>query len=327
MPGMITYHIAGPADDEDYAQAEHLGEMLMTSLQGVECVMHTVLPESWPEFAKERCAFLGCKQRSPLVWLASGVVVGGLPEFVSEVDKKYGLHTRHINFATWPLVAEENLAAARAAELNRTPATAGSSGAGVERGAAVAEALLAGNERHLGIGDASLPQPLLGPGAVATVLALTPLPGAAHTLLGCAEGSVFVVPCSPVGVELLAVGNVEHGVMSLGTKAVLIVGSPTAELPAYVRAARDAPLHKGAPLSRAHAAVLESMAPALTRTLAVAPPHSTSAELEQLCLEEWVRDSADEVLRSSAVLAELHARGGFHIERLVCAPDGSLAII
>ena len=41
----ITYHIAGPADDEDYAQAENLGEMLMTSLRGVECVMHPVLPD------------------------------------------------------------------------------------------------------------------------------------------------------------------------------------------------------------------------------------------------------------------------------------------
>ena len=114
-PNGVTYHISGPADDEDYAQAEHLGEMLMLSLKGVQCVMHTILPEEWSDFSKEQCAQLGCKQRSPLVWLASGVVVGGLPEFKAEVEKKYGLSTNHVEYTVWPKVANENLAAARAA--------------------------------------------------------------------------------------------------------------------------------------------------------------------------------------------------------------------
>ena len=120
-PNGVTYHISGPADDEDYAQAEHLGEMLMLSLKGVQCVMHTILPEEWSDFSKEQCAQLGCKQRSPLVWLASGVVVGGLPEFKAEVEKKYGLSTNHVEYTVWPKVANENLAAARAAVLNRPP--------------------------------------------------------------------------------------------------------------------------------------------------------------------------------------------------------------
>jgi len=326
-PNGITYHISGPADDEDYAQAEHLGEMLMLSLKGVQCVMHTILPEEWSDFSKQQCAQLGCKQRSPLVWLASGVVVGGLPEFKAEVEKKYGLSTNHVAYTVWPKVANENLAAARAAVLSRSPPPAGSSGSGAQRGADVAEALLIGNERYLGISDSSLPRAALGPSAVATVLALTPLPKAAAVLLDCDEAALFIVPCTPVGLEPLALGNVEHGVMSLGTRALLIVGTATAQLPRLVEAARAALVHKDAPLGRQDAAVYEGMAPALLRTLAVAPARSSSEELERLCLEEWVRESADGLLRSSAVLAEMHARGGLHIERLVCDEHGALTII
>ena len=61
----ITYHVAGPADDEDFAQAEYLAELLMASLKGVDCVIHAVLPEDWPSFVSDKSAYLGCKQRAP----------------------------------------------------------------------------------------------------------------------------------------------------------------------------------------------------------------------------------------------------------------------
>lgn len=33
----LEYNVAGPADDEDYAQAEYLAEMLMVSLPSIKC--------------------------------------------------------------------------------------------------------------------------------------------------------------------------------------------------------------------------------------------------------------------------------------------------
>lgn len=92
----MEYHIAGPADDEDYAQAEYLAEMLMVSLPSISCKLHPVLPDDWPDYVRERAGFLGCKQRAPLVWMSSGVVVGGLSEFTAECDSKYGLSVRGV---------------------------------------------------------------------------------------------------------------------------------------------------------------------------------------------------------------------------------------
>ena len=77
----LTYNIAGPADDEDFAQAEHLAELLMISLPSITCTLHAVLPNEWTSFVTRQAGVLGCKQRAPLVWLSSGVVVGGLPEY------------------------------------------------------------------------------------------------------------------------------------------------------------------------------------------------------------------------------------------------------
>ena len=324
----LIYHIAGPADDEDYAQAEYLGEMLMTSLKGVDCVLHCVLPEDWTDFVSQQAATLGCKQRAPLVWLASGVVVGGLPEFLAECDKKYGLTTRGIEYSKWPKVAAENLANARAKASGKRMPPIGEVGTGAERGLAVSEALLLGNMRYMASSAETTGGPSeLSHGITATVLALTPLPQPAHELLGCRPGAVFVVPCTPAGVDVLAAGNVEHGIMGLGSKALLVIGSLTDDLPVYVQAARNALLAKDAPLDAAQDAVLAGMMPALSRALSVAPPRASTAEVDALCLEEWIRDSADELLRCSVVLSELHARGGMHLERLVCAADGALSVL
>ena len=324
----ITYHVAGPADDEDFAQAEYLAELLMASLKGIDCVIHAVLPEDWPAFVSDKSAFLGCKQRAPLVWMASGVVVGGLPEFTAECDRKYGMTARHVDYTVWPKVAAENVAAARAKALGEKLPLIGSTGSGAERGEAVAEALLSGNERYLrgtGASTASAGLPKLPEGVVSTVLALTPLPAPAHELLGCDAGAIFVVPCTPAGIDVLALGNVEHGCLALSTRALLVIGATTADLPVYVQALKDEELGKETPLLPAQTAVLASMRAALSRTLSVAPPRSSPAEVERLCLEEWIREASDVLLSESAILAELRARGEVHVARLACGEEGALS--
>ena len=320
----ITYHIAGPADDEDFAQAEYLAETLMTSLQGVHCVMHTVLPDKWPDFIKQKCAELGCERRAPLVWMDLGHVVGGLPDFSREVEVKYGIHIKHIEYALWPKIAAQNLEAAQEAALISRPDEAPSSGA--ERGALVSEALLQGNERYLGLSNPAFPPAPLGAGCpAAAVLELTALPAPAHELLGCVREALSVVPCTPVGLELLAVGNLEHAVLAHGAKALLVIGAPSDELGEQVRAcALAAAGGADAPASRSEAAALEAMAPALMRVISVAPAGTPPALLETLCLHEWVRHTADQLLRASPVLAELHARAGFRLERLACDADGRI---
>ena len=109
--------------------------------------------------------------------------------------------------------------------------------------------------------------------------------------------------------------------------AVLLLGAPTPEFASYVHAAKERKLAKDGPLSAAQDAVLQAMLPALSRTLAAAPPRCTPQEVTSLCLEEWVRECADELMRQSLVLSELCARDGVHVERAVCGSDGALAIL
>jgi len=320
----VIYHVAGPADDEDYATAEYLAEMLMNSLQGVECVLHPILPDDWSSYVASKAAFLGCKPRAPLVWLSSGIVIGGLPDFTAECDKKYGINCKHVPFETWPRIAAENMAAALAAQRGDKPAPVGSSSAGAERGEAVSDALLEGNRRYVagssGTGD---PSTFAADVKVATVLALTPLPAEAHVLLDCPASSLFVVPCLPIGVDLLAAGNAEHGVMALKTNALIVLAAPTAELGFYVQAARDALDALDAPLWQREKIILKQMMPALSRTLSVAPPRCTVEEVDHLCLEEWTRDSAEELLRHSEVLNQMKKLNEVHIETWVCTADGA----
>ena len=70
----LSYTIAGPADDEDYAQAEYLAEMLMVSLPSIHCTLKPIMPIDWNDFVKKQASFLGCKQRAPLIWTNSGAV-------------------------------------------------------------------------------------------------------------------------------------------------------------------------------------------------------------------------------------------------------------
>ena len=69
------------------------------------------------------------------------------------------------------------------------------------------------------------------------------------------------------------------------------------------------------------------MLPALGRVLAVAPPRLAAREVEALCLEEWVRECSDELLRQSPVLSQLAARGAIHIERAAFTAGGALSLL
>ena len=140
--GMLQYFVAGPADDEDYAQAEYLAELLMVSLPSIKCNLFPILPDDWNEYVTQKCSFLGCKQRAPLIWMSSGKVVGGLPEFAAECEKKYQVVIKGVDFSTWSRVAAENLAAAQKAAAGTVEAPVGSVGSGAERGLAIAEELL-----------------------------------------------------------------------------------------------------------------------------------------------------------------------------------------
>ena len=55
------------------------------------CAVIPILPDNWHDYVSEKCGFLGCKKRAPLVWMTSGIVVGGLPEWAAECEKKYGI--------------------------------------------------------------------------------------------------------------------------------------------------------------------------------------------------------------------------------------------
>ena len=237
-------------------------------------------------------------------------------------------------YSTWPKVAKENFAAAKKAAAGTAEPPVGAVGSGEERGAAICEALMLGNARYLGTPLAPLTTNVEGSAAhsrltepAATVLALTPLPAAAHALLGCEESNLFVVPCTPAGIEELVVGNAEFGAIAHKTTAILLVAAPTAELATYVQAAKDAVAAKDAPVALAHAAAVEAMMPALSRTLAAAPPKCSKAQVEALCLEEWLRTCSDELLRQSAVLAELSARGELLVQRAVCDAAGALTVV
>ena len=334
MAEPLVYFVAGPADDEDYAQAEYLAEMLMVSLPSIKCELLPIMPDAWPAYVAEKCVSLGCKQRAPLVWMSSGVVVGGFPEFAGECEKKYGVRIQGVDYSVWPKVAKENIAAAKKALANAPEPIIGSAGTGTgaARGEAVAEELITGNARYLETASGVEPSSstralgqLAEPAAV--VVCLTPLPHPAHELLGCSAANLFVVPCTPIGIEPLAVGNAEHGAIALKAKAVMLLAAGSAEFEAHVQATRDARLAKDAPLPSGQSAVLQHMLPALARVLAVAPPRCTAAEVTQLCLEEYVRESADELLAQSPVLAQLHARAELHIERAVCGSNGALSIV
>ena len=122
-------------------------------------------------------------------------------------------------------------------------------------------------------------------------------------------------------------GNAEHGCIAHKTKALLLLASPTPELQMYMQAAQDLRDANDAPLASCHGAVLQTMLPALSRVLAVAPPRCAPAALALLGLEEYVREACDELLRQSPVLSELRSRHELHLERATISADGEISLV
>ena len=156
----VTYFVAGKANDDSFAKAEHLAEVLMSSLPSATCHVLPTLPDAWPALSKSTCARLGCKEVHPLVWTGSGRMVGSLVEFERECLAKYNLKVEaSIRPSQWSKIAEEN--AAHAATLAASGATGAliPEGAGAGRGARISEALLDGHRRFLGTDPPGPPPP------------------------------------------------------------------------------------------------------------------------------------------------------------------------
>ena len=221
MANAPAFFVAGPADDEDFARAEHLAELLMSSLEGIRCRIIPVLPEKWNDYLERLKAKLGCAGRQPLIWTGSGKTIGGIPEFELMCEVKYGIRIpAEMTMEAFQNIAENNIAALRkklAAERPGLPT--GSSGA---RGAAVAEALLQGHERYLeGKPGGS---PFDGQSVVATVLALSPLSTPPHEV--CAPTSA-----PPFPFALRAQRSPDTSNSSGPTPSIITVASPHLLLP------------------------------------------------------------------------------------------------
>ena len=170
-PAPPAYFVAGPADDEDFAKAEHLAELLMSSVEGVRCTIIPVLPENWQPYIDKLHAQLGCQPRQPLIWTSTGKAIGGIFEFETAVDTKYGVRVPETKLETWKQIAAANVAALRKKQAAEPPVLpVDTDGA---RGEAVSTALLQGYERYLEGKKGGCP--FDGKAVVATVLTLGPL--------------------------------------------------------------------------------------------------------------------------------------------------------
>ena len=201
------YYLAGPADDEDFARAEHLAEQLMSSLPGVKVRIIPVLPEQWEAYLEKLCSKLGCVAKVPLIWTGNGKAIGGIFDFQQDVDVKYNLKLDpDIPTDTWAKIAKANLEALRLKVSGALPdlAPAGTGGA---RGASVSEAMLLGHERYL---EGKPGVPYEASGLVCAVLTMGPLPAPVYKLFDCSDTSAVVVPCGAAGVD----GNAAKGAPS-----------------------------------------------------------------------------------------------------------------
>lgn len=213
----VTYFVAGKANDDAFAKAEHLAEVLMSSLPSATCHILPTLPDAWPALSKSTCARLGCKEVHPLVWTGNGQLVGSLAEFERECSEKYNLKVdSQIRPSQWSKIAKEN--AAHAATL-ASGATGEPLPEGENRGLLVSELLLDGHRRFLGTDPPAAPPP--SDTVDATVVLVTPLPSGltCEKLLDTPSANLFVVPCTHPTLDQVAVGNIEHAAMVLGATA------------------------------------------------------------------------------------------------------------
>ena len=162
------------------------------------------------------------------------------------------------------------------------------------------------------------------------IVLLAPLPGGLTPpqLLDTPKQNLFVLPCPTPKLDAIAVGNIEHAVMVLGCRSLWLIAAESAEVAAALEGVKASLAGKDVPLAPGPRASVEVFRHAMERLLAVADPAASDAELNQLALQEWVRECQDELMHESAVLHELQLSGGLHIVRAVCeAPSGKLALV
>lgn len=274
---------------------------------------------------KTTCVRLGCQEAHPLVWTATGKLVGSLSAFETECVDKYDIRIdAQIRADQWAKIAKENLAHAEAAAAAKA-ATTYPTGEG--RGAAVSDALLEGHSRFIAGTPANL-QP--SETVDATIVLLTPLSSgmSAHALLDTPKQNLFVVECSTPKLDAIAVGNIEHAAMVLGCRSLWLILTESAEMSTALQGVRDQLDGTDKPRAPAVRATVDAIFPAMSRVLAVSDPASSEAELRTLALQEWVRECQDELMHESAVSAQLVASGGLQIVRAVCdASTGKLSIV
>ena len=73
------YCVASDCATEDYAKAEALAELLMSSLPKAECSLLPQLPADWEAFGAAKARALGVPLSQPLVWTGAGAPVGARP--------------------------------------------------------------------------------------------------------------------------------------------------------------------------------------------------------------------------------------------------------
>ena len=230
------YCVAGDCATEDYAKAEALAELLMSSLPKAECSLLPQLPADWEAFGAAKARALGVPLSQPLVWTGAGAPVGGLAEFEAEWRANTTSTCRACRRRRGREIARETLAHQKL--LAAGPQADEATGAtGAERGRFASEKLREGNARV--VAGTSAPRPALG-GVEATVVTLGPVGGAPALgqLLDVAADALFVVPCTATGVDELTVGNAEYGAVALAAKALWIVGAPSEALTLAVAGAK-----------------------------------------------------------------------------------------
>lgn len=189
--------LAGRADSEDFARAEHLAEMLMTAVPTFKCRLIPVLPEKWDSYGAKLCGRLGCVLLQPVAWTGAGKVIGDLEDLAAYALRKYKVTLDpDIKDETWERIAKANLATERAKVCAALPDLV-PAGSGGERGAAVSEALLLGHERFLK-GKSEIPYSASG--LAVGVLTMGKLSTPVHKLFDCPDSSAMVVPCGPLGI-------------------------------------------------------------------------------------------------------------------------------
>ena len=143
------YCVAGDCATEDYAKAEALAELLMSSLPKAECSLLPQLPADWEAFGAAKARALGVPLSQPLVWTGAGAPVGGLAEFEAECSGEYNLHLQSMPTSAWTKIARETLAHQKL--LAAGPQADEATGAtGAERGRFASEKLREGNARRRG---------------------------------------------------------------------------------------------------------------------------------------------------------------------------------